>query len=331
VSAPPDDHKRLFVVEQQGRVRVVVKDRVLRRPFINLRKRVTFGGERGLLSIAFAPDYERSRRFYVYYTAREVDGFALKKGNPNRADPKRRRLVLTIPHSTYPNHNGGQLQFGPDRLLYIGTGDGGAAYDPDDNAQNPESLLGKLLRINPRRKKAKPEIYALGLRNPWRFSFDRRTDDLVIADVGQNVSEEVNFLPAGTPPGTNFGWSAWEGSFPAKLIPPPDDHTLPVLEHDHLADGYCAITGGYVVRDRRLDDLFGRYVYGDYCQTELRSAQLALPEATDDQPLGVTITSVSSFGEDAGGCVYATSLDGDVVRLQANDRPFRRPCRKRSG
>jgi hypothetical protein len=150
----------------------------------------------------------------------------------------------------------------------------------------------------------------------------------VIADVGQNVIEEVNFLPSGTPGGANFGWSSWEGTTPAKLAPMPENHVEPVHERDHLVDGVCSITGGYVVRDRSLKDLYGRYVYGDYCQAELRSLLLGLPKATDDQPLGIEIPSVSSFGEDAAGCLYATSLDGDLFRFQANKSKFRGPCRK---
>jgi glucose/arabinose dehydrogenase len=354
VTAPRSDYERLFVVQQDGVIGVVDGARKRAKPFLDIRKFVTFGGERGLLSMAFAPDYRRSRKFYVYYTSQDVEGRALgdivieeykrSKRNPNRASRASRRTVLTVPHNVYPNHNGGQLQFGPDRMLYIGTGDGGAAYDPDGNGQDLESLLGKVLRINPRPAGEKPyripesnpfasgdgadEIYAYGLRNPWRFSFDRMTKDLVIADVGQNVKEEVNFLPSGTPGGANFGWSSWEGTTPAKLVPPPDDHVEPVHERDHLIDGVCSITGGYVVRDKSLKDLYGRYVYGDYCQAELRSLELGLPEATDDQPLGIEIPSVSSFGEDAAGCLYATSLDGDVFRFQAKKGKFRGPCRK---
>jgi glucose/arabinose dehydrogenase len=356
VTAPRGDYKRLFVVQQDGLIRVVHGASKKRKPFLDIRKFVTSGGERGLLSMAFARDYRRSGKFYVYYTSQDVKGRALgditveeykrSKRDPNRAARASRRTLLTISHDVYPNHNGGQLQVGPDRMLYVGTGDGGAAYDPDGNGQDVESLLGKILRIDPRPAGRRPyrvpasnpfvtgegadEIYAYGLRNPWRFSFDRMTKDLVIADVGQNVVEEVNFLPSGTPGGANFGWSSWEGTTPAKLAPVPEEHVEPVHERNHLSDGVCSITGGYVVRDRSLKSLYGRYVYGDYCQAELRSLLLALPKATDDQPMGIEIPSVSSFGEDAAGCLYATSLDGDVFRFQATKRKFRGPCRKRS-
>ena len=327
VTAPPGDRTRLFVVEQGGTIRVVQRGRKRRRPYLDITDRVQSGGERGLLSMAFAPNYRRNHRFYVYYTDGGGDIKVVEfKGRRNRARKASARTVLTQEHSTYPNHNGGQLQFGPDGRLYIGLGDGGGGGDPFEAGQDLGTHLGKILRINPSgrpfrvprsnpfrgRQGARPAVYSYGLRNPWRFSFDRRTRDLVIADVGQNAWEEVDFVRSGS--GKNFGWNAFEGnhSYPGGGSAP--GHVPPVLEHSH-DEGFCSITGGYVLRHRSYRNLRGTYVYGDLCEGEVRGARLAPGRATGRRNFGVDVPQLSTFGEDARGRVYAASLSGPVYRL----------------
>ena len=336
VTAPPGDRRRIFVVEQAGRIRVVRGGRKLDRPFLDIRSRVQPGGERGLLSMAFAPDYDESGRFYVNFTDNaghsRIQEYRRSAESPDRADPGSMRQLI-FQRQPEPNHNGGQLQFGPDGLLYIGFGDGGGGGDRHGRIGNGQSLgtwLGKILRIDPRpeggrpyavpdsnpfvnRSGARPEIYSYGLRNPWRFSFDRRTGDLVIADVGQDALEEVSFVRRGQGKGTNFGWRVYEGTrrFAGGSAP---GHRPPVIQHSHRA-GWCSITGGYVVRDPRLPALRGRYVYGDFCLGRLYSARLRAGRATGVRRLGLRVPELSSFGEDAAGRVYAVSLSGAVYRL----------------
>ena len=319
VTSPPGDG-RLFVVEQGGRVRVVRDGATLARPFLDVSGRIVAGGEQGLLSIAFPSDYAASGLFYAYFTNTtgdiEVDELR-RSADPDVADPAYQRTLFTINHREFGNHNGGQLQFGPDGVLYAGTGDGGGGGDPHNNAQNPSSLLGKLLRIDPRDPLARPSAFAIGLRNPWRFSFDRQTGDLVIGDVGQDRVEEIDFAAApARGQGANYGWNRFEGnedfSTHTPVTNPPPGFTFPVVTHTHTA-GWCSITGGYVVRDPNLPELAGRYVYGDYCKGDLYAA--TLPAASDDAPIGLHVAALSSFGEDACGEVYATSLNGPVYRL----------------
>jgi len=334
VTAAPGDRDRLFVVEQGGTVRVLVDGEERKKPFLDLTSKVVSGGERGLLSIAFAPDYDDSRKLYAYYTGEDGEIFVVElrreRGSRNRVDGSSRRVVLRQKHSDFPNHNGGQLQFGPDGLLYAGLGDGGGGNDVLRNAQDRGSLLGKLLRIDPEKaggepyrvpkgnpyvgRKGKDEIYSYGFRNPYRFSFDRETGDLAISDVGQDRREEVSFAQRGAGKGVNYGWGCFEGSLPNNDCQAAG-HRPPVLERDHEADDVCSITGGYVIRDQRLPGLVGRYVYGDFCDPELRSAVLAPGGATGDAPLGLSVESPSSFGEDAKGRVYAVSINGPVYRL----------------
>ena len=326
VTAPPGDRSRLFVVEQPGRI--VVRRTGRNRTFLDIRSDVRAGGEQGLLSMAFAPDYASSGRFYVYFTGRDGDIRIQEfRGRGDRADRGSRRQLLRIEHSQFGNHNGGQLQFGPDGLLYIGTGDGGGGGDPFGSGQNVERLLGKLLRIDPSRRpygipsgnpfagdrRGRGEVYAYGLRNPWRFSFDRATGDLVIADVGQNAVEEVDFVAEGDGLGANFGWNRFEGSRRFSRGSAPG-HVPPVIEHSHGA-GFCSITGGYVVRDPGLPQLRGHYVYGDFCDGRLRAARLTRSGASRRRLLGPRVSSLSSFGEDSRGRVYAASLDGPVYRI----------------
>ena len=329
VAGPPGDASRLMVVEQAGRIRVVRNGRTLRAPFLDIRGQVSSGGERGLLSMAFAPDYARSHLFYVYFTRRNGDVRIVQfRGSGDRADASSARNVITIPHSTFPNHNGGQLQFGPDGKLYAGIGDGGSESDPNRNGQRMSTLLAKLIRIDPTpgggysvpadnpfvgRSGVRPEIYASGLRNPYRFSFDRLTGDLTIADVGQNEIEEIDFAAKGRGAGANYGWSVYEGRKRYHGGSAPRN-VFPVLQQFHR-DGWCAIIGGYVVRDRSLPGLYGRYVYGDNCKTGIRAVTLSSGHASGDRRISLSVPALSSFGEDSRGRVYATSLNGQVYRF----------------
>jgi glucose/arabinose dehydrogenase len=336
VVAPPGDRRRIMVVEQGGRIVVVRDGRRVGRPFLDLRSEVLSGGERGLLSLAFAPDYASTGRMYVYFTGRDARQHVveLRRASADRADPASAREVLVMDDHE-DNHNGGLLLFGPDRHLYVGTGDGGGGDDQHGargNAQDLASLLGKILRIDPvasagrpyavprsnpftGRPGARPEVYAYGLRNPWRFSFDRRTGDLSIGDVGQDAVEEVDVVRRGRGAGANFGWRPFEGTR-RNFDEPAPGAIRPVLEHTH-AEGWCSVTGGVVVRDPRVPALAGRYVYGDYCEGRLRTARLRPGRRARDRPLaGVRrIDGLSSFGEDALGRVYVTSTDGPVFRF----------------
>jgi glucose/arabinose dehydrogenase len=333
VTAPPGDRRRLFVVERAGRIRVLRDGRKLSAPFLDISSNVRTDSERGLLSMAFAPDYQSSGRFYVYFTDRtgdiRIQEFRRSGKDPNRAAADSGRNLLTIGHREAGNHDGGQLQFGPDGHLYAGIGDGGGAGDTSNHGQSVGTDLGKLLRIDPRsrgrpfgvkgnpfvsRGGARPEIWAYGLRNPWRFSFDRRTGDLVIADVGQDTEEEIDFARRGRGRGANYGWNVFEGRRRFRSGSAPG-HVGPRVVHSH-SSGYCSITGGYVVRDRSLGSLYGRYVYGDLCKPALRSVKLGRRRgASGDRPVGVSVQQLVSFGEDARGRVYAVSIEGRVYRL----------------
>jgi glucose/arabinose dehydrogenase len=335
VTAPRGDSKRVFVVEQSGRIWVLLNGKRVRRPFLEIGDRIVSGGEQGLLSMAFAPDYARSGRFYVDFTDRNGDSriqeFRRSKRSPNHADRSTARQVLFV-DQPYPNHNGGLVLFGPDKLLYIGFGDGGSAGDPENRAQNLDTLLGKILRIDPRRsgskryrsptsnpfvgKSGRNEIYAYGLRNPWRFSFDRRTGDLYIGDVGQDEREEIDFAQRGTALGRNFGWSCFEGDRSYDSSRNCPGAVRPLLDYGR-SHGECSVTGGVVVRDPKLPTLAGRYVYGDYCRGQLFSLRVSGGRAVDVGSLDLQVSQLSSFGEDAKGRVYATSLDGPVYRLTA--------------
>jgi len=347
LAAPPHDVSRLFVVEQDGAIKLIKSGKTLARPFLDIRERVRSGGERGLLSIAFHPDYASNRRFFVYYTEATGDlviaAFVSTATDPDVADPGSQQRLLVIPHRKYGNHNGGQLAFGPDRYLYIGTGDGGSAGDPDNNSQNRTSLLGKLLRIDVDHPKggkpygipssnpfvkdgnAAPEVWAYGLRNPWRFSFDRATGDLYIADVGQNAWEEVDVQRASSPGGENFGWRYMEG---AHCYDPPEGCptrglTMPVFEYPQTLGG-SSITGGFVYRGCRMPDLRGTYFFSDYVKgfsgtfvptngraTKARDITRELAPPPPHQ-----IKHLSSFGEDAQGELYLVEhMQGAIFRL----------------
>ena len=293
-----------MVVERYGRIRLVVRGRVKRRPLADLRSRVRIDNpdeevdQRGLFSVAFPRDYRRSGRFYVDY----VDRSGRQRVDELRRGTRRVRRLLDLGPAT-TQHHGGQLQFGPDGLLYVSTGMG----------DGPGA--GGLLRLDPRRRPLEPERYATGLRNPWRFSFDRATGTLLIGDVGDHVAEEVDVLAPRAPAGTDFGWPAFEGDRRTGADDRPGSvGAALVLRH---AEGWCAITGGYVVRDRRLRILGGRYVFADLCSGRMWSAALAGTALRDARPLGLTAPYPVSFGEDARGRVYVVSFLGEVFRLRA--------------
>jgi glucose/arabinose dehydrogenase len=332
VTGAPGFPQLLFVVEQPGRILALQGGR--QRTFLDIRGLVSYGGEEGLLSVAFPPDYARSKRFYVYYTddAGDIRVDEFRRRTATRASFGSRRPVIQIPHPVNSNHNGGQLQF-LDDLLYFATGDGGAGGDPPNNAQNKEVLLGKLLRIDPRASGDKPysvpssnpfvgragrdEIYSYGLRNPFRFSFDTTHGQprIAIGDVGQDEFEELDYLTVDKANGANFGWDAFEG-FSKYDTPDPGGTVKPIFAYGRSrGGGSCTIIGGYVVRDRRLAGLRGRYVYADLCEGQLRALTPGLKRARGDRKLGLRVESPSSFGEDQRRRLYVTSLEGPVYRL----------------
>jgi glucose/arabinose dehydrogenase len=307
------------VVERGGRIRLAQGRK--RRTFTNLGGLVSTGGERGLLSVAFAPGYATSRLLYVYFTDRSGDLEIAElhaDADGLHANPGTLRPLVVIPHPGQSNHNGGQLQFAPDGLLYAGTGDGGGAGDQPDNAQNPNSRLGKLLQIDP--SSGAVRVYAIGFRNPYRFSFDLVTDPgqprIAIGDVGQDRFDEIDYLPLAAAAGANFGWNDFEGFAPfGGAHPPTPSGTVKPIRVRSISGAGCAIIGGYVVRDSRLRPLFHRYVYGDFCTGKIRSLIPRPGGARKDRGTGLRVRSLSSFGETADGKLYATSLDGPVYRF----------------
>ena len=333
-----DSSQRLFIVEQNGIIRIIKDNLVLSTPFLDIHERVLYpgSGEQGLLSVAFPPDYANKGYFYIYYT--RLDGnnqtsrFYLKPGKPNEADPLSEQSIILFNHPVYENHNGGQLAFGSDGYLYIGTGDGGGGGDPQGNAQNPASLLGKLLRIdvesgvdpylvpttNPYTQTVGylGEIWALGLRNPWRYSFDRQTGNLYIGDVGQNIQEEVDFQPASSHGGENYGWNTLEGNLcydPSINCVPPVRYAPPVAVYNHgTADSNgCSITGGGVYRGTTYPRMQGMYLYGDYCTGKIWGLQYS--NGWHYQQLLDSNLWISTFGEDEAGNFYVADLASGVV------------------
>jgi Glucose / Sorbosone dehydrogenase len=335
ITAPPGDVHRLFVVEKNGAIELLHDGE--RKRFLELDPAdLVIESESGLLSMAFAPDYATSGLFYIYYTAPGEAGgnvgtlaeYRRSTTDADVADPASRRIVFTVDHPGEVNHNGGQLQFGPDGLLYVSTGDGGGANDPNGNAQNQSSLLGKILRIDPRTSGAVPEMFAYGLRNPWRVSFDRLVGDLVIADVGQGQREEIDFSPLGTAAGRNYGWVCREGTIaPPGAAPctPTEPYVPPVFEYDHSA-GRCSITGGYVVRTHALEPVYGRYLYADYCGGDVRSISLSASGATGDAPTGIEQKGIFTFGEDACANVYIGTRYDQVFQLMTDGAEAPAPC-----
>jgi glucose/arabinose dehydrogenase len=315
VTAPRGDRHRIFVVEQSGAIRIVRDGKKLATPFLDISGRISSGGERGLLSMAFAPNYRKSGRFYVYYTARDGDvrivRFRRRSANHANAGSGKRLLSVTHPAS---NHNGGLLLFGPGGRLYAGLGDGGGGGDQHGargNGQNLSTFLGKIIRFNhPAAKHPKAQIYAYGLRNPWRYTF-APSGNMIIADVGQDQVEEVDII---NHKGSNLGWRVWEGRrryTPGETAP---GAIFPVIQRFH-SDGNCSITGGVVVRDPVLSDLRGRYVFGDYCTGVIESAHINGLKAGDVRRTGLHVSSLSSFGVDGLGRTYATSVGGPVYRI----------------
>jgi glucose/arabinose dehydrogenase len=319
----------LYIAQRIGRVVALDGDGDGAEPrvVLDITGEVSLGGEQGLLGIAFSPDGEF---LYINYTDTaghtHVTEFAFDEDG---ADEDSGRDVLFV-EQPFSNHNGGNLAFGPDGHLYIGLGDGGSGGDPHGNGQSLSTLLGKMLRISPRpsgdapygvprdnpfvgRDDARPEIWAYGLRNPWRYSFDRDTGDLWIGDVGQGSREEIDLEPAGSPGGLNFGWNRLEGTLAFEGAEPPDDAVPPIFEYP-TSDG-CAVTGGYVYRGSDIPELVGSYVFGDFCNGRLQAFTVRNGRAVEHRDLGPVVQSLSSFGEDADGELYVLSLSGQVYRL----------------
>jgi glucose/arabinose dehydrogenase len=355
VAGEPGNPSRIYVVEGAGRIRLVVDGVTQATPFLDINGDVCFanetcGGESGLFSMAFAPDYTTSGLFYVFYTRDAASEHDLvirefrRTTDANDIDETTGRDVLVIPHPNASNHNGGQLQFGPDGLLYISTGDGGST---PANGQLLTTLLGKLLRINPAGVNPgdysipgdnpfadgpgsnADEIYSYGLRNPYRFSFDRLTGDLIVADVGQNEWEEIDFVTLGGGRGANFGWRCFEGpdvfTTSGECNPLPSNHTPPVHWYLNPPGSGAAINGGYVVRDTALPTLLGRYLYADSSGAfpEIRSISLFPGGSSGDADTGLA-GGTASFGEDACGHVYVAQFSGVVSRIEPTSGPF--PC-----
>jgi glucose/arabinose dehydrogenase len=335
LTAPPGD-PRLFIVEKGGAIRIVKDGSLLPAPFLDLSSRVSGGAEQGLLGLAFDPAYAANGRFVVHYT--DVSGnttiaaYRVSADNPDLADPASEAVLLTV-EQPFPNHNGGQILFGPDGMLYIGLGDGGGGGDPGGRGQSLTDLLGDILRVdvasgtsytvppdNPfvGQADARPEVWSYGLRNPWRFSFDAATGDLYIADVGQNAWEEVDVVSAaaGAGRGANFGWSVTEGRHCyASASCDTTGFTLPVLEYSHSSG--CSISGGYVYRGAAIPALQGHYFYADYCSGWVRSFRLQDGQAAEPYqwPTLAPGGAVPSLGQDAAGELYVLNAGGQVFRI----------------
>ncbi len=345
VTSPPApaDSGRLFVVEREGRVRLLRRDTLAARAFLDVRGKISAVSENGLFSLAFHPQYQANGRFYVFFTNLNGDIRVVRylvSANPDSADEAAADTILAVPHplagTTLPfgNHHGGQLQFGPDGKLYVSLGDGGCCGDPLGNGQRKHTLNGKLLRLdvdgatgyvvppdNPfvGDTSYAPEIWAWGLRNPWRFSFDRQSGDLYIADVGQGAWEEVDVEPAGGAGGVNYGWNVMEGMHCYNTQCSFAGFTLPLVEYGHTG-GACSITGGYVYRGTRVPALAGHYLYADFCAGFVRSFRYVGSAATDARDWSQQLSpggggSVSSFGEDGRGELYVMALGGALYRI----------------
>jgi glucose/arabinose dehydrogenase len=310
VAAPRSEPGVLYVVEQTGRIKRLAHGR--RTTFLDVSAKISCCGERGLLSVAFDPGYVKNHLFYVDYSDENGDTRVMRyRSNGARAIPSSAKQLLFV-KQPYPNHNGGQLQFGPDGLLYVGMGDGGSGGDPGNRAQNLSVPLGKILRY----KAGRWSNAVYGVRNPWRFSFDRATGDLYIGDVGQSTWEEVDILLRGFRL-TNLGWRVYEGNAvvtPGQQPTPGGPLVGPVVVYDHGGGG-CSITGGYVYRGSAVPAAKGRYFYGDYCSGKIWSFLPSGGKATGLREEPLHVEQLSSFGEDARGELYATSLNGTVYKL----------------
>ena len=315
IASTPSEPDRLYIVEQTGLVRVVENGNLLPDPFLDVSDQIVSGGEQGLLSLAFDPEYESTGLFYVNYTDTNGDTRVVEYHAGGTEAPTQRREVLFV-DQPYANHTGGQLAFGPDGRLYVGMGDGGAGGDPENRAQNLDEKLGKLLSldVDPDVREKDWTMEGYGLRNPWRFSFDSETGDLWIGDVGQSAWEEIDHTPRGSPGLENYGWDVYEGTHVYEdKDPNPAGHlVMPVYEYSH--DEGCSVTGGYVYRGERVPAAQGRYFFGDYCSGTVWSLVLEGGKARDVQKVG-EIDALSAFGEDAAGELYAASLDGKLYEL----------------
>ncbi|MFC8131736.1 PQQ-dependent sugar dehydrogenase [Streptomyces sp. NPDC057302] len=315
----------VWIAERAGTVRIL-DHKGLGKPVLDITKETTTDGERGLLGIAFDKKFAH---LYISFTNLEgtsiVDEFAVRHG---KIRPETRRTVITQTQP-YANHNGGDIKFGPDGYLYIALGDGGSGGDPHGNGQNLDTLLGKLLRIDPHGAKpyaipkdnpfvgdpkAKDEIWAYGLRNPWRFSFDAGTGDLLIGDVGQSAWEEIDWAPADSEGGENYGWSQMEGNHPFRGGTEPANHVPPVHEYDRTGLG-CSVTGGYVYRGKAIPELKGQYVFSDYCDGTIRALQMKNGKVTGASDLGVNGGEVISFMQGGRGELYVLDIGGSVYRI----------------
>jgi glucose/arabinose dehydrogenase len=328
-----DGSGRLFIALQEGRILIFDGTRILPTPFLDIRSKVSCCGERGLLSVAFHPNYASNGFFFVNYT--NIAGHTVVarykvSEDPNVANYRMRKIILRV-RQPFPNHKGGQLQFGPDGFLYIGLGDGGSGGDPGNRAQNRRLLLGKMLRVdvNGRTRYSIPsnnpflgvsgvkkEIWAMGLRNPWRFSFDRLTGDLYIADVGQNSWEEVNHQPAASLGGENYGWRLMEGNHCFNPASDCNDGTLilPIVEYDHTVG--CSVTGGYVYRGSLVPSLFGIYLYGDFCTGVIWGTRFDQATGWTTTVLHDTNFVISTFGENEVGELYVADYAvGTIYRI----------------
>jgi glucose/arabinose dehydrogenase len=313
VAAPRSEPNRVYIVEQVGRIRVLERGRL--RVFLDIRGRVGFGGERGLFSVAFHPQFARNRKLYVDYTDRRGDTRVVEyRSNGRRAIPGSARQLLFI-DQPYPNHNGGQLAFGPDGRLYVGMGDGGSGGDPENRAQNLSSLLGKLLAIDVDRAEPRPEIVGYGLRNPWRFSFDRATGNLFIGDVGQSSFEEIDFTPRRSPGLENYGWDVYEGraTYENKRPNSAGHLVFPVVVYP--LGGTCSVVGGFVYRGRLVPAARGRYFYADYCTGWVKSFRLRGRRVVSHRTEQFRVERPTSFGEGARGELFVVSHAGSVYRL----------------
>ena len=314
LAAPRNERGRAYIVEKTGRIRVLEKGRLRAAPFLDIGSQVSTGSEQGLLSVAFHPRYATNRRFFVNYTDTNGDTRVVEYRSNARAAVRSTRRQWLFVEQPYSNHNGGQIAFGPDGLLYVGMGDGGAGGDPENRAQNMSSLLGKLLTIDVNRAGARPEIVALGLRNPWRVSFDRANGDLYIGDVGQNAFEEIDYTPRRSPGLENYGWDVYEARerYEEKQ-PGPGTLVFPIAQYGR-SDG-ISVSGGFVYRGRAVPALRGRYLYGDFGSGTIWSLRVSAGKASAPRRESIRVPGLSSFGEDAAGELYATSLEGAVYRL----------------
>jgi glucose/arabinose dehydrogenase len=320
VAVAPGEPDRLYVVEQTGAIRIVENGDLRPDPFLDVSNDIQSGGEQGLLSVAFHPSYEQDGRLFVDYTdpsgnTRVVEYHVNEERTA--ADPGTARVILAV-EQPYSNHNGGQLVFGPDGLLYVGMGDGGGGGDPENRAQDLSERLGKILRLDVDASDSDWETVAYGLRNPWRFSFDRENGDLYIADVGQSSQEEIDYLPRSMEGLVNFGWDVFEGKLPYEDKEPNPAGRLvgPVAVYGR--DGGCSVTGGFVYRGEAIPRIQGRYFYGDYCSGTIWSFRIAGGKATELRREPFRVEGLSSFGEDASGELYLAALSGTIYRLAAS-------------